>query len=102
MGSISTGEALANLSSRGVRLISDCTTGDSLLRYPWSFSLVVVSIERSHLPSTSAIAVTVVRDAIGAPDYEQWPVTAGIRLFLSNWEKGGIELELPKDAMVKA
>jgi len=46
--------------------------------------------------------VTVVRDAIGAPDYEQWPATAGIPLFLSNWEKGGIELELAKDAMVKA
>lgn len=37
--------------------------------------------------------VTVVRDAIGAPDYEQWPVTKGIPIFLSNWKKGNIELE---------
>lgn len=36
--------------------------------------------------------VTVVRDAIGAPDHEQWPVTKGIPIFLSNWEKGNIEL----------
>lgn len=37
--------------------------------------------------------VTVVRDAIGAPDYEQWPVTEGIPVFLANWERGGIGLE---------
>lgn len=36
--------------------------------------------------------VTVVQDAIGAPDYKEWPVTEGIPIFLSNWQKGGIRL----------
>ncbi|MCK5246560.1 cysteine hydrolase [Candidatus Bipolaricaulota bacterium] len=45
--------------------------------------------------------VTVVQDAIGAPSYEQWPVTGGIPIFLANWEKGGIHLKSAKDVMTK-
>jgi len=37
--------------------------------------------------------VTVVQDAIAAPDSEVWSVPDGIPIFLSNWEKGGILLE---------
>jgi nicotinamidase-related amidase len=36
--------------------------------------------------------VVVVSDAIAAPNYKTWPVTDGIPIFLSNWEKGGIQL----------
>lgn len=36
--------------------------------------------------------VTVVQDAIAAPEYEQWPVTEGIPIFLAQWKKGSINL----------
>ena len=38
--------------------------------------------------------VTVVQDAVGAPNHENWPVAEGIPIFLSNWERGGIKLTL--------
>jgi nicotinamidase-related amidase len=44
--------------------------------------------------------VTVVQDAVGAPDYEQWPVTEGIPIYLSNWERGGVQLAFTKDVMM--
>jgi len=44
--------------------------------------------------------VTVVQDAIGAPDYEQWPVTKGLPIFLANWEKAGITLASSKEPWI--
>jgi len=44
--------------------------------------------------------VTIVRDAIGAPDYEQWPVTKGIPVFLADWKRGGIGLESAVDVLI--
>jgi len=43
--------------------------------------------------------VTIVCDAIAAPDYDQWPITEGIPVFLSEWEKGGIRLAVANDIM---
>ena len=44
--------------------------------------------------------VTVIRDAIGAPDYKQWPVTEGIPVFLANWKQAGIGLESAANVMI--
>ncbi|MFC2079717.1 cysteine hydrolase family protein [Candidatus Bipolaricaulota bacterium] len=43
--------------------------------------------------------VTVVQDAVAAPEYEQFHTTEGIPVFLDAWERGGIRLASSQDAV---
>jgi len=36
--------------------------------------------------------VTVVEDAVAAQNYDEWPTSEGIPVFLGEWERGGISL----------
>jgi len=36
--------------------------------------------------------VTVVQDAVAAQNYDEWPTSEGIPVFLGEWERGGISL----------
>jgi nicotinamidase-related amidase len=36
--------------------------------------------------------VTVVEDAVAAQDYDEWPTSEGIPVFLNAWKRGGISL----------
>jgi len=46
--------------------------------------------------------VTVIEDAVAAPNYDEWPTNEGIPLFLAEWKRAGISLCKTKDVSFQA